>query len=131
MLTHPTHDRLSRSGSPAWRRHSTNSNDSPTSQRSPSKSGSLCSSTAKPSSARTRRLVSRLKFASLRQTAVVEDIDMKAPRGLDKALFQKLVAGEWIDTVPEPAHHRPDRAGDMIQYLPTLLIFQDSLPRVG
>jgi IstB-like ATP binding protein len=26
------------------------------------------------------------------------------PRGLDKALFQKLVAG-----APEPAHHRPDR----------------------
>jgi hypothetical protein len=26
---------------------------------------------------------------------------------------------------------RADRAGDMIQYLPTLLIFQDSLPRVG
>ena len=29
--------------------------------------------------------------------AVDEDIDMKAPRGLDKALFQKLVAGEWIE----------------------------------
>ena len=43
------------------------------------------------------RLVSRLRFASLRQNAVVEDIDMKAPRGLDKALFQKLVAGEWIE----------------------------------
>jgi hypothetical protein len=34
-----------------------------------------------------------LKFASLRQSAVVEDIDMKAPRGLDKALFAKLIAG--------------------------------------
>ena len=56
-----------------------------------------------------KRLISRLRFASLRQNAVVEDIDMKAPRGLDKALFQKLVAGEWIDTAPEPAHHRPDR----------------------
>ena len=44
-----------------------------------------------------KRLVSRLRFASLRQNAVVEDIDMKAPRGLDKALFQKLVASEWID----------------------------------
>ena len=36
-----------------------------------------------------KRLISRLRFASLRQNAVVEDIDMKAPRGLDKALFQK------------------------------------------
>jgi DNA replication protein DnaC len=44
-----------------------------------------------------KRLIARLRFASLRQNAVVEDIDMKAPRGLDKALFHKLVAGEWID----------------------------------
>ena len=44
-----------------------------------------------------KRLVNRLRFAKLRQNAVVEDIDTKAPRGLDKALFQKLAAGEWID----------------------------------
>jgi DNA replication protein DnaC len=44
-----------------------------------------------------KRLVSRLRFASLRQNAVIEDIDLRAPRGLDKALFHKLVAGEWID----------------------------------
>jgi DNA replication protein DnaC len=43
-----------------------------------------------------RRLVTRLQFAGLRQTAVVEDIDLKTPRGLDKALFHKLAAGEWI-----------------------------------
>jgi len=43
-----------------------------------------------------KRLVSRLKFASLRQSAVVEDVDIKAQRGLDKALFAKLVAGDWI-----------------------------------
>src|ERR1700733_13845854 len=43
-----------------------------------------------------KKLVSRLKFASLRQSAVVEDIDMKVSRGLDKALFAKLVAGDWI-----------------------------------
>jgi DNA replication protein DnaC len=43
-----------------------------------------------------RRLVSRLKFASLRQSAIVEDVDMKAQRGLDEALFARLVAGDWI-----------------------------------
>jgi DNA replication protein DnaC len=43
-----------------------------------------------------KRLVNRLRFAALRQNAVVEDIDIKAPRGLDRVLFQKLVAGEWI-----------------------------------
>lgn len=44
-----------------------------------------------------KRLVSRLKFAGLRQNAIVEDVDMKAPRGLDKPLFAKLVAGDWIE----------------------------------
>ena len=44
-----------------------------------------------------KRLVSRLKFAGLRQNAVIEDVDMKAARGLDKALFAKLAAGDWID----------------------------------
>jgi DNA replication protein DnaC len=43
-----------------------------------------------------KRLVSRLKFASLRQSAVVEDVDMKVSRGLDRALFAKLSTGDWI-----------------------------------
>src|SRR5215813_13038738 len=43
-----------------------------------------------------KRLISRLKYANLRQNAVVEDLDTKAARGLDKALFAKLAAGEWI-----------------------------------
>jgi DNA replication protein DnaC len=41
-------------------------------------------------------LVLRLKYANLRQSAVVEDLDTQAARGLDKALFAKLAAGEWI-----------------------------------
>jgi DNA replication protein DnaC len=43
-----------------------------------------------------KRLVLRLKYANLRQSAVVEDLDTQAARGLDKALFAKLAAGEWI-----------------------------------
>jgi DNA replication protein DnaC len=43
-----------------------------------------------------RRLVTRLKFASLRQAAVVEDVDLRTPRGIDRAFFAKLVDGEWI-----------------------------------
>ena len=43
-----------------------------------------------------KKLTRRLKFASLRQNAVVEDIDLKAPRGLDRELFHKLAAGDWI-----------------------------------
>jgi DNA replication protein DnaC len=44
-----------------------------------------------------KRLVTRLKFARLRQSAVVEDVNLKASRGLDKAMFAKLVAGDWIE----------------------------------
>ncbi|XSC43455.1 ATP-binding protein [Bradyrhizobium sp. RDT10] len=43
-----------------------------------------------------KRLIVRLKFASLRQTAIVEDVDLRAPRGIDRAFFAKLVDGDWI-----------------------------------
>ena len=39
----------------------------------------------------------RLRHAKLRHQASVEDIDYRAARGLDRALFQKLVKGDWID----------------------------------
>ena len=42
-------------------------------------------------------LATRLKFAGLRHLAVVEDIDLATPRGLDRALFTSLVAGDWIE----------------------------------
>jgi DNA replication protein DnaC len=44
-----------------------------------------------------RRLTARLRHARLRQRATIEDIDYRAARGLDRTLFQKLVAGDWID----------------------------------
>ena len=44
-----------------------------------------------------KRLTTRLKFAALRQNAVVEDVDLRTPRGIDRALFQRLVAGDWIN----------------------------------
>ena len=43
-----------------------------------------------------KRLVSGLKFEGLRQNAAIEDLDTKAVRGLDKALFARLAAGDWI-----------------------------------
>src|SRR5436309_3000902 len=39
----------------------------------------------------------RLKFAALRQSACVEDIDLRTPRGIDRAVFAKLAGGDWID----------------------------------
>jgi DNA replication protein DnaC len=44
-----------------------------------------------------KSLATRLKFAGLRQMAVVEDIDLATPRGLDRMLFTSLVAGDWIE----------------------------------
>jgi len=43
-----------------------------------------------------RRLQGRLKQARLRQTATVEDIDYRHPRGLDKSLLLALVRGDWL-----------------------------------
>lgn len=47
-----------------------------------------------------RRLQSLLRAAKLRQSACVEDIDYRHPRGLDRALVSTLRNGDWIR-----AHH--------------------------
>ena len=44
-----------------------------------------------------KRLAARLRFAGLRQQATPEDVDHRAARGLDRALFQRLTGGEWIE----------------------------------
>lgn len=44
-----------------------------------------------------KRLASRLRYAKLRHQAAVEDVDYRIPRSLDRLLFQKLIAGDWID----------------------------------
>jgi DNA replication protein DnaC len=44
-----------------------------------------------------RRLRARLRFARLRHQAAVEDVDYRAARGLDRTLFQTMIAGRWID----------------------------------
>jgi DNA replication protein DnaC len=44
----------------------------------------------------TKRLTTRLKFAALRQAACVEDLDLRAPRGIDRAVMAHLIDGAWI-----------------------------------
>jgi len=44
-----------------------------------------------------QRLSRRLRYARLRHQASVEDVDYRAVRGLDRALFHKLIAGAWIE----------------------------------
>ena len=43
-----------------------------------------------------RRLKYRLRNARLRQSAVIEDLDYRHPRGLDQALMNRLISGQWI-----------------------------------
>ena len=43
-----------------------------------------------------RRLTTRLRQAKLRQTACIEDIDYRHPRGLDKALMARLAPCHWV-----------------------------------
>ena len=44
-----------------------------------------------------RRLRARLRYARLRHQASVEDVDYRAARGLDRSLFQAMIAGRWIE----------------------------------
>jgi DNA replication protein DnaC len=44
-----------------------------------------------------RRLKARLRYARLRHQAAIEDIDYRTSRGLDRALFQKLALGGWLE----------------------------------
>ena len=48
-----------------------------------------------------KRLGRRLNLARLRQNAVVEDTDLRTPRGLDRSLFQSLTTCGWI----RESHH--------------------------
>ncbi len=43
-----------------------------------------------------RKLKTRLKNAKLKQSACIEDIDFRHPRGLDKSLMAKLFSCDWI-----------------------------------
>ena len=44
-----------------------------------------------------RRLKARLRYARLRHQASIEDVDYRTARGLDRALFQALAGGRWIE----------------------------------
>lgn len=97
MLTHPTHDRLVALGLNGMAKALDEQQRQPDIAALAFEERLALLVDREATERENKRLVARLRFASLRQSAVVEDIDMKAPRGLDRPLFQKLVAGEWID----------------------------------
>lgn len=43
-----------------------------------------------------RQHAARLKRAKLKQAATPEDVDLRHPRGLDRALFARLMTGHWV-----------------------------------
>ena len=44
----------------------------------------------------TKRTLARLRHAKLRVSAQLEDIDYRAPRGLDRGLMARLAGGQWV-----------------------------------
>src|SRR5215210_2778465 len=58
-----------------------------------------------------RRLRARLRYARLRHQASVEDVDYRTARGLDRALFQSLAGGRWIEQAQNLIIERPTGVG--------------------
>src|SRR2546425_5221765 len=56
-----------------------------------------------------RRLRARLRYARLRHQAAVEDVDYRAARGLDRALFQALTGRALDRGGAEPDYRRAGR----------------------
>ena len=96
MLTHPTHDRLIALGLTGMAKALEDQRRQPDVVTLPFEERLAMMIDREAIERENKRLERRLKAASLRQSAIVEDIDHKTPRGLDRALFQKLIAGEWI-----------------------------------
>src|SRR3954449_7558759 len=97
MLTHPTHERLITLGLTGMAKAFEEQRRSPDldALSFEERVGLLVDREAAERD--TKRLTTRLKFAALRQSACVEDVDLRTPRGIDRAVFAKLVGGDWID----------------------------------
>ena len=97
MLTHPTVDLLVKLGLAGMARAFTElqTNQSAADLGHPEWLALLLEREATERS--NRQLTARLRHARLRQRATIEDIDWRSPRGLDRSLVQRLIAGDWID----------------------------------
>ena len=97
MLTHPTHERLITLGLTGMAKALEEQRRSPDldALSFEERVGLLVDREAAERD--TKRLTARLKFAALRQTACVEDVDLRTPRSIDRAVFARLVVGDWID----------------------------------
>ncbi len=97
MLAHPTHERLIALGLGGMARAFEEQRSSPDVLALSFEERVGIMADREAADRDTRRTATRLKFAALRQNACVEDIDLRTPRGIDRALMARLVAGDWID----------------------------------
>jgi DNA replication protein DnaC len=97
MLAHPTHERLIALGLAGMAKAFQEQCASPdlTTLSFEERIGILADREAAERD--TKRMATRLRFASLRHAACVEDIDLRAPRGIDRQLLARLTTGDWID----------------------------------
>jgi hypothetical protein len=97
MLTHPTHEPLISLGLTGMAKAFEEQRRSPDLDALPfeERIGLLVDREAAERD--TKRLTTRLKFPALRQSACVEDVDLRTPRGIDRSVFARLVCGDWID----------------------------------
>jgi DNA replication protein DnaC len=97
MLVHPTHERLVALGLAGMAKAFEEQRSAPdlTALSFEERVGIMADREAAERD--TKRMATRLKFAALRQDACVEDIDLRTPRGIDRTLLARLVAGDWID----------------------------------
>jgi DNA replication protein DnaC len=97
MLVHPTHERLIALGLPGMARAFQEQRSSPDLAALSFEERVGIMADREAAERDTKSMTARLKFASLRQDACVEDIDLRTPRGIDRTLLARLVAGDWID----------------------------------
>ncbi len=97
MLAHPTHERLIALGLAGMAKAFEEQRSSPDLGALSFEERVAIMADREAAERDTKRMTARLKFAALRQDACVEDIDLRTPRGIDRALLARLVAGDWID----------------------------------
>ena len=97
MLTHPTLDQLHRLGLAGMARAFTELEAHPEAAGLSHGEWLALLLDREASDRQDRRLKARLRYARLRHQAAVEDVDFRAPRGLDRAQFLALAGGRWIE----------------------------------
>jgi len=109
MLTHPTYDRLIALGLTGMARALEEQRSQPDVSALTFEERLALLIDRETAERNNKRLANRLKFAGLRQNAVVEDINLKAGRGLDRAPSANADRRRLDRPQAQPDQHRPNR----------------------